>query len=41
MIYGANPLYNYYDADKFKAAMAKVKLKISFNEYLDETHRHV
>ena len=37
MIYGANPLYNYHAADKFKAAMAKVKTKISFNEYLDET----
>ena len=37
MIYGANPVYDYYDADKFKAAMAKVKVKISFNEYLDET----
>jgi molybdopterin-containing oxidoreductase family iron-sulfur binding subunit len=37
MIYGANPVYNYYDADKFKAAMAKVNVKISFNEYLDET----
>ena len=37
MIYGANPVYNYYDAEKFKAAMAKVKVKISFNEYLDET----
>ena len=37
MIYGANPIYNYYDADKFKAAMGKVKVKISFNEYLDET----
>ena len=37
MIYGANPVYNYYDADKFRAAMAKVKVKVSFNEYLDET----
>ena len=37
MIYGANPVYNYYDADKFKSAMAKVKVKVSFNEYLDET----
>lgn len=37
MIYGANPVYNYHDADKFKSAMAKVKVKISFNEYLDET----
>src|SRR6187401_1135938 len=37
MIYGANPSYNYYAADKFNAALAKVKTKISFNEYLDET----
>jgi len=37
MIYGANPVYNYHDGEKFKAAMAKVKTKISFNEYLDET----
>ncbi len=37
MIYGANPLYNYHDAEKLRAAMAKVKVKISFNEYLDET----
>jgi molybdopterin-containing oxidoreductase family iron-sulfur binding subunit len=36
-VYGANPVYNYHDADKFKAAMAKVKVKVSFNEYLDET----
>jgi molybdopterin-containing oxidoreductase family iron-sulfur binding subunit len=37
MLYGANPLYNYHDAEKFRAAMAKVKVKISFNEYMDET----
>lgn len=37
MIYGANPSYNYHAADKFNAALAKVKVKISFNEYLDET----
>lgn len=37
MIYGANPVYNFYDGEKFKTAMAKVKTKISFNEYLDET----
>ena len=37
MIYGANPVYNYHDSEKFKTAMAKVKTKISFNEYLDET----
>ena len=37
LIYGANPLYDYHDADKFRSAMAKVRTKISFNEYLDET----
>lgn len=37
MIYGANPVYTYYDADRFKAALAKVKAKISFNEKMDET----
>ena len=25
LIYGANPAYTYYDADKFKAALKKVK----------------
>src|SRR5436190_18501777 len=40
MIYGANPSYNYFAADKFNAALAKVKTKISFNEYLDETTEH-
>ena len=37
MIYGANPAYTYYDADKFKKALAKVKVKVSFNEKMDET----
>jgi len=37
MIYGANPVYDYFDSEKFKTAMAKVKTKISFSEYLDET----
>ena len=32
LIYGANPVYNYYDADKFKAALKKVKLTVSFSE---------
>ncbi|MCX6317499.1 MAG: TAT-variant-translocated molybdopterin oxidoreductase [Bacteroidetes bacterium] len=37
MIQGANPAYTYFDADKFKAALAKAKVKISFNEKMDET----
>lgn len=37
LIYGANPAYDYFDADKFKAGLAKTKLSVSFNEKLDET----
>ena len=37
LIYGANPAYNYYDAEKFKAALKKVKLSVSFSEKMDET----
>ncbi len=37
MIQGANPAYTYYDADKFKAALKKVKVAVSFNEKMDET----
>ncbi len=37
LIYGANPAYDYFDADRFKAALKKVKLPVSFSEKLDET----
>ncbi len=37
LVYDANPAYDYYDADKFKAAVKKVKTTISFNERMDET----
>jgi MoCo/4Fe-4S cofactor protein with predicted Tat translocation signal len=37
LIYGANPVYDYFDADKFKTGLSKVRLSISFNEKLDET----
>jgi molybdopterin-containing oxidoreductase family iron-sulfur binding subunit len=36
-ILGANPAYNYKGADKFKAALKKVKTSVSFNDRLDET----
>ncbi|MBS1919736.1 MAG: TAT-variant-translocated molybdopterin oxidoreductase [Bacteroidetes bacterium] len=36
-IYGANPAYDYYDADRFKSALKKVKLSVSFAEKMDET----
>lgn len=37
IVYGANPAYSWYDADKFKAALKKVKTTISFNGKVDET----
>jgi MoCo/4Fe-4S cofactor protein with predicted Tat translocation signal len=37
LIAGANPAYSYYDADKFKAALKKVKLSVSFSGKMDET----
>ncbi len=37
LIHGANPAYSWYDADKFKAALKKVKTTVSFNSKNDET----
>jgi len=37
LLYGVNPVYTYPDADKFKAALGKLKLSVSFNDRLDET----
>lgn len=37
LIYGVNPAYDYFDAEKFKTGLAKVKATVSFNERLDET----
>ncbi|MEK7225215.1 MAG: 4Fe-4S dicluster domain-containing protein, partial [Bacteroidota bacterium] len=37
MIYGANPVYTYHDTEKFKAALKKVKVTVSFSEKMDET----
>jgi MoCo/4Fe-4S cofactor protein with predicted Tat translocation signal len=37
LIYGVNPGYDYYDAEKFKAGLKKVKASISFNDRMDET----
>jgi len=37
LIAGANPAYCFYDAEKFKAALKKVKLSVAFSEKMDET----
>ncbi|GAA4301389.1 TAT-variant-translocated molybdopterin oxidoreductase [Compostibacter hankyongensis] len=39
LVYGANPAYDYYEADKFAAALKKVPASVSFNDHLDETTR--
>jgi molybdopterin-containing oxidoreductase family iron-sulfur binding subunit len=37
LIYGANPAYDYADANGFKSALKGVKLTVSFTEKIDET----
>ncbi|HWK02243.1 MAG TPA: TAT-variant-translocated molybdopterin oxidoreductase [Puia sp.] len=37
LIYGVNPAYDYYEADKFKEGLNKIKTTVSFNDRLDET----
>ncbi|MCR6719259.1 MAG: 4Fe-4S dicluster domain-containing protein [Chitinophagaceae bacterium] len=37
LIADANPVYTYFDGERFGKALAKVKLTVSFSERLDET----
>lgn len=37
LIHGVNPAYDYFDNEKFKKALAKAKVSISFNDRMDET----
>lgn len=37
IVYGVNPAFDYYDAEKFKAGLKKVKVSVSLNDRLDET----
>src|SRR6185312_8143448 len=37
IVYGVNPAFDYYDAEKFKAGLKKVKTAVSLNDRLDET----
>jgi len=37
LIYGVNPAYDFYAADKFKTGLQKTKVTVSFNERMDET----
>ena len=36
-VYGVNPAYTYYAADKFKSGLQKTKISVSFNDRIDET----
>jgi molybdopterin-containing oxidoreductase family iron-sulfur binding subunit len=37
LMHGVNPVYDYFEADKFTAAMASVPLTVSFADRMDET----
>jgi len=37
LIHGVNPVYEFFDGERFKKALAKVKTTVSFNDRLDET----
>lgn len=37
LIYGANPVYSFFDGERFGKALGKVKVTVSFNEKNDET----
>jgi MoCo/4Fe-4S cofactor protein with predicted Tat translocation signal len=37
VIYDANPAYNYFDADRFKKALGKVRVSVSCSSNMDET----
>lgn len=37
LIYGANPAYTWFDAEKFKAGLKKVRTTVSFASKMDET----
>jgi molybdopterin-containing oxidoreductase family iron-sulfur binding subunit len=37
LIHDANPVYNYYDSNRFVEGLKKVKLAVSFNQKMDET----
>jgi MoCo/4Fe-4S cofactor protein with predicted Tat translocation signal len=37
LFHNVNPAYDYFDSEKFKKAVAKAKVSISFNDRMDET----
>jgi len=37
LVYGANPVYNYFNAEKFAADLKKCPFTVSFSEKMDET----
>jgi molybdopterin-containing oxidoreductase family iron-sulfur binding subunit len=37
LVWGANPVYDYYNAEKFRTGLSKVKTRISFSGNMDET----
>jgi len=39
LFHGVNPAYDYFDSEKFKKALTKAKVSVSFNDRMDETTR--
>jgi MoCo/4Fe-4S cofactor protein with predicted Tat translocation signal len=37
LVYGANPVYEYFEGERFKKGLERLKLSISFNDRMDET----
>jgi molybdopterin-containing oxidoreductase family iron-sulfur binding subunit len=37
MLYDVNPVYDYFDGERFKKALSRVKASISFSDKMDET----
>lgn len=40
LVYGVNPVYDYYNADKFISGLKKTRLTVSLNDHHDETAQH-
>ncbi len=39
-LYDANPAYDFFDSERFKKALARVRLSVSLNDKMDETTEH-
>jgi MoCo/4Fe-4S cofactor protein with predicted Tat translocation signal len=40
LVYDANPVYDYFEGERFKNALTKLKASVSFSDKMDETTEH-